>query len=96
FIQGQGKIMTVDWSPDGNYLASLIAGPTSRKVAIADIRSGAACVFGRDYRWLRYIRRPAIYSYIYSAPQWSPNGDQVVFSSGLRGDANLILLTVSG
>jgi Tol biopolymer transport system component len=95
FIQGVGKIMTVDWSPDGNYLASLVTAPTNaRKVVIADIRSGAACVFGRDYRWLRYIRRPTVYSYIYSDPQWSPNGDQVVFSSGYRDTSNLTLITM--
>ena len=94
FIQGAGKIMTVDWSPDGNYLASLIATASARKVAVADIRSGAVCSFGSDNLPHRSIDQPVRYRYIYSDPQWSPTDDQVVFSSGSDGASNLILLTM--
>jgi Tol biopolymer transport system component len=95
FIQGIGKIMTVNWSSDGNYVASLIAAPTGGKIAVSDLRSGALCTYGKDYRWFRYIHFDKNES-IRGEPQWSPTNDQLVFSSGVSGNSNLILLTMQG
>jgi Tol biopolymer transport system component len=96
FIQGLGKIMTVHWSPDGNYVSALFGTASARKMAVADIRSGAICGYGSDNLPHRYVHQPIRYRYIYSDPQWSPTGNQAVFSSGAWGATNLILITMPG
>jgi serine/threonine-protein kinase len=64
---GRDAFVTFEYSPDARRLAAVVEGLEGMELRIYDLSSG---------RYQTWIRRPSV-----THPAWSPQGDQLVFST---------------
>ena len=99
--------LTLEWSPDSTSLLveSTITGPTVKtdKGVMADnlvilMRVVMADGSGRVVftRQTPPRQRPDWVSYSFFSPAWSPDGKQILYSSGKAGESDLYLITFGG
>jgi Tol biopolymer transport system component len=84
YVQGIGKIGGITWSPDGRYLASQIHGIPGRNthvMAVSDVHTGERYLYDED-------------TWVQRDPRWSQTGSQLAFTSGWRGNMELVTLTM--